>query len=357
MSMAALTLAGAAVLSASMLGWLKPASPWQDATGWNRLTREQRTAARPPLAAGMIVSASLPVLHPSADDAITTSNPQGLVWLGHAGFLLSQGSTRVLIDPNLNDHCSVARRQLAGPSLGTIDAQLNTIDTIDTIDAVLISHAHMDHLDLPTLRALAGNVHRLIVPQGAERYFTGDEWKTIEILPLAIDDSVTVGDFEITAVPAAHNGNRLHPFESNVLAAGYIVETSRPQLFYFAGDTARRNDFESIARSYLAQPSRDQAHRPTTAVLPIGAFSPRFPLADYHLSPEEAVDVGLLLGVDTVVPSHFGTFRLSLDRPDVALPRFAAEAERRGMHWQMPLLLGSDALSQPTAIALQVASR
>jgi L-ascorbate metabolism protein UlaG (beta-lactamase superfamily) len=109
------------------------------------------------------------------------------------------------------------------------------------------------------------------------------------------------------------------------LAVGYVIR-SGGEAIYYAGDTGARNDFDAIRERF----------RPRAAILPIGAYSPSWPLQRYHLSPEQAVEVGRRLAVETVIPCHFGTYMLSLDRPEAALPRFAAAAAAEDVRWVMP---------------------
>jgi L-ascorbate metabolism protein UlaG (beta-lactamase superfamily) len=106
---------------------------------------------------------------------------------------------------------------------------------------------------------------------------------------------------------------------------GWVVRAGGVALF-FAGDSGLGSHFQTIGNRY----------RPQLAILPIGAYAPAWPLRRYHLSPEDAVEAAARLGVELVIPAHFGTFRLALDRPDDALPRFARAAQERGLRWAMP---------------------
>lgn len=293
-------------------GWLGPrARPWEEATGWWEI------AAPPPPR----------VLIPLApDDAVY------LRWLGHAGFLLSWHGTRLLLDPHLGSRCTVSPRLLElPPGLG---ANGRGGASVPSVDAALISHAHYDHLDLATLRRVS-ELPRVLVPAGSEGYVRSLEARSTRVTGLAVGESRTVGALRVTAVPALHNGSRHHPLASRHLAVGWVVESGDVAV-YFAGDTGYGPHFAAIGERY----------RPAVAVLPIGAFSPAFPIGRVHLSPEQAVQAARDLAaggaVPRVVPSHFGTFVLSLDRPEAALPRFACAAEEAGVPWSMPALLGAE---------------
>lgn len=222
--------------------------------------------------------------------------PYQLEWLGHSGFLLTWHGLRLVVDPNLNDHCTLVPRLRPAPL---------RVDQLGTVDAVLITHAHADHLDRSTLDAIVSR--SWIIPLGCRTYLAGHE----PLSELGEEQSVDVGQLQITAVHAQHNGSRFHPFSSQAKALGYLVSDGQHSI-YFAGDTGWGDHFAAI---------RDHYH-PELAVLPIGAYSPAFPIGRYHLSPTQAVKAAQTLEVSMVVPCHFGTFRLAFDDPSYALPRF-----------------------------------
>jgi N-acyl-phosphatidylethanolamine-hydrolysing phospholipase D len=293
-----LALAVAAAFgSARGLGWLTAPSDWAEATGWSRIPPSQRPAPAP--------------LRPDSEEA-----PE-LRWLGHSGFALSWHGTRLLLDPNTSDRCTVARRVLE-PAVRPGD--------IGEVDAALISHAHFDHLDLPTLAALS-ELRSVVVPAGSEDLVASLARRGVEVIGIRPGQRVRVGGLEVEAVAAAHHGGRLHPLRSRRLAVGYVVRAGSTAVYY-AGDTGWRAPFAEIGR----------AHHPSIALLPIGSYAPAWPIGRQHLSPEQAAQAARELGVDLVIPCHFGTFRLALDRPDAALPRFAAAAQRLGVRWVMPEL-------------------
>jgi L-ascorbate metabolism protein UlaG (beta-lactamase superfamily) len=294
----ALGLAGASAWAAFELGWLSPPRGWAEATGWQSIPD--------------------PLLPPATP---LWQEPDGeapdLRWLGHSGFALSWRGTRLLLDPNTSARCAVAPRVMER----AIPAA-----RIFGVDAVLLSHAHFDHLDLRTLQALPAP-RTIVVPAGGERLVASLARGGVSIVGIRPGQQIEVGDLSVVAVPADHNGGRLHPLRSGRPAVGYVIRGGGSAIYY-AGDTGAGAPFERIARE----------HAPRAAVLPIGAYSPAWPIGLYHLSPAQAAAAARTLGVEVTVPSHFGTFRLSLDQPAAALPRFAVAARRLEVRWRMPRL-------------------
>jgi L-ascorbate metabolism protein UlaG (beta-lactamase superfamily) len=170
-----------------------------------------------------------------------------------------------------------------------------------------------------------------VVPAGSEGYIASLARRGTAVTGLDYGRALRIEALEVIAVAAAHNGSRAHPLPSRKRAAGYVVRAGGEAL-YFAGDTGWGPHFASVRRDY----------RPRLAILPIGAYSPAFPMRRYHLSPEDAVRAARTLGVERVVPCHFGTFALALDRPAAALPRFARAALGAGLSWTMPALAGTE---------------
>jgi L-ascorbate metabolism protein UlaG (beta-lactamase superfamily) len=298
-----LSAAAALALLGTHVDWFSSPRGWRRATGWDRIP-----AAELPAGGSLLAG--------------RRDEPE-IRWLGHAGFRIRWGDTVLLTDPNLSPWCTLSRRVLA-PTPEPLE--------IGPVDAVLISHAHFDHLDLPTLRSLV-SIGTLALPSGNEHVVADEKRLAARVLPLVAGDGFRVGELEVIAVPAAHNSGRLHPFATSSTGLGYVIRRADEAL-YFAGDTGFRNDFESIGRAY----------HPRIAILPIGAYAPRFPLSRYHLNPEEAVAAARRVGAELVIPAHFGTFTLSLDRPDLALPRFAHAAAAAELDWAMPRLLGAAGL-------------
>jgi L-ascorbate metabolism protein UlaG (beta-lactamase superfamily) len=277
------------------LGWGR-SGQWAEVTGWSQLSTEERAWAQQ-----------------GATDYLKLENAPHLEWLGHATLQVEWGGLSLLTDPVNSGRVKVAPRLFAEPVL--IDSE--------PVDAILISHAHMDHLDNATLARLPST--RLYLPAGSERFLTDAVRARHEVVPVQLWEPLRLGALEIIPVPAAHGGWR-YPWQRGLFACGYVVRQGEASL-YVAGDTAAGAPFAEIRSKYA----------PRYAVLPIGAYSPEWFLRCRHLNPEEALDVAAALGAEYVIPYHFGTFRLSLEPVDEPLRRFAQAALSREQKWFLRL--------------------
>ena len=245
-----------------------------------------------------------------------------VTWLGHATTLVQAGGLTVLTDPVFSQRASPLsflgpqRQQPAGIAL----AQL------PHIDLVLVSHDHYDHLDEPSVRALAaqpGGPPLFIVPLGLKPWLAArgihhavelDWWQTH-----------TVSGTEVMLTPAQHwSGRGLHDRLAS-LWGGFAVMSPDFHWFY-AGDTGYSRDFSDI-RTHLADRQRGGGF--DLALLPVGAYEPRWFMATQHVNPAEAVQIHRDLGARRSIGVHWGTFALTdeaLDQPprDLAAARQAA---------------------------------
>jgi L-ascorbate metabolism protein UlaG (beta-lactamase superfamily) len=205
------------------------------------------------------------------------SAPPGITFLGHSTVLIEVGGLRILTDPVLFDRVSLLRRVVS-----PLDPGLHA-----AIDLVLVSHLHLDHFDVPSLRMLGPDVE-LVVPSGAGRLLQRLGFANVN--ELAPGRELERGDVTITATPARHGGYR-PPFGPRAAAVGYLVETDGER-FYFAGDTDLFPGMADLAPIDIA-------------FLPIWGWGPW--LRSGHLNPETAADAVGLLRADFAVPIHWGT--------------------------------------------------
>lgn len=231
------------------------------------------------------------------------------LWLGHATVWLNIGGTTVAIDPVLGD-VPMYRRHTPLP---LPREELHA-------DLILITHAHYDHFDKPSvLELLKRNPETIVVaPQGFWRYMKGHVPRE-RCFELERWESLMAGGLFITLVPARHWSKRT-PFDTNkALWGGYVIQNSDHTVFH-AGDTAYGEHFGEIAERFAID----------EAFLPIGAYRPEAIMKDNHLSPPEAIRAFHDLGAATLIPIHYGTFRLSdepLDEPLEWFIRLIAHAQ------------------------------
>jgi L-ascorbate metabolism protein UlaG (beta-lactamase superfamily) len=180
------------------------------------------------------------------------------------------------------------------------------------LDAVLISHNHYDHLDLATLRTLAETRHpRFIVPVGCAKLLRDAGIGPVEELDWWA--SAERNGATIHCVPAIHFSART-PFDRNrALWCGYVIEQPGGAA-YFAGDTAFGDHFQAI---------RERFGAPRLALLPVGAYLPRWFMSPVHMGPEEALQAHRILEATASVAIHHGTFQLADDAVDEPRARLA----------------------------------
>ena len=178
-------------------------------------------------------------------------------------------------------------------------------EDLPRIDIVLLSHNHYDHLDLDTLRRLADRGQpQFIVPLGLVRLFRS--WNIGQVRELDWGDSVAVAGTTIHGMPALHFSARGLFDRNRTLWCGYVIE-ARGQALYFAGDTGFGEHFARI---------RERFGSPRLALLPIGAYEPRWFMSPVHMAPDEAVRAHEILGARTSIAIHHGTFQLADDGLD-----------------------------------------
>jgi L-ascorbate metabolism protein UlaG (beta-lactamase superfamily) len=178
---------------------------------------------------------------------------------------------------------------------------------------VLISHNHYDHLDLPTLRRLAavGN-STFIVPAGGARLLRSQKIGPVHELDWG--DALPRPGCTIHCVPAFHFSSRGIGDRNRSLWCGYMIE-SEQRLIYFAGDTAFGPHFGWI---------RERFGSPDLALLPIGAYQPRWVMSSVHMSPEEAIGAHKILQARISIAIHHGTFQLADEGLDTPRKQLAA---------------------------------
>ena len=236
-----------------------------------------------------------------------------VTWIGHASVLVQMEHVSFLTDPIWSNRPSPV--PFAGPSR-FVEPGLK-IDDLPPIDFVLISHNHYDHLDLPTLRALADRNPATVfyVPLGNGALLNQQGISNVEELDWG--QTHVYNDVTIACLPAQHWSKRSLTDERKALWSSWAV-IGEERRFYFAGDTGYFDGFKLIG----------EALGPFDLVaVPVGAYQPRAMMRESHMNPEEAVRAAIDLRANSAVAIHFGTFDLS-DEPLAEPPQRFSEAAK-----------------------------
>ena len=221
-----------------------------------------------------------------------------VTFVNHATFLLQTEGLNFLTDPVWSERVSPV--SFAGPRRHRAPGIL--FNDLPPVDAILLTHNHYDHLDIPTLKMLIDRDHpQIFCPLGLTRLLTKIGFKDIHELDWW--QQMEWNRVRIHCVPAQHFSAR-GPFDRDrTLWCGWIVKTSAGEI-YFAGDTGFGSLFEEIAREFR------NIH---VALLPIGAYEPEWFMGTIHMTPEQAVHAHAILGASVSIATHFGTFSLADD--------------------------------------------
>ena len=232
-----------------------------------------------------------------------------LTWIGHATFVQRLGGKLLATDPIWSRRIQIIPR-LCEPGVA--------LDRTPRIDVVTVSHAHYDHLDLPTLKRI-GPETLFVVPKDNGDILRGAGLD--KVVELEWWESHRVGELTITLVPAQHWSMRV-PWDRNKRLWGGFVYEGPEGTSYHAGDTAfSERVFREIGERF---PNIDWA------MLPIGAYEPVWFMQGQHMGPEEAGSAFEILGAKNLVAMHWGTFQLTdepLGEPPERIRRFFRERD------------------------------
>lgn len=239
-----------------------------------------------------------------------------LTFVNHITFLLQFRGLNVLTDPVYSERVSpfhnLGPKRVRDPGLA--------FDDLPPIQLVLISHNHYDHLDIETLlRLQATHAPRFVTSLGNRAFLA-------EFGIHAVDDldwwqSVELSGATVTLTPAQHWSSRRPRNRNRTLWGGFVVSSAGCRV-YFAGDTGYGPHFRTV---------RERFGRMDVALLPIGAYEPRWFMSDQHMNPDDAVRAHLDLDPRVSVGTHFGCFQLTDEGIDAPLRDLAVARQTHGV--------------------------
>ncbi len=227
-------------------------------------------------------------------------------WLGHSTVLLEIDGMRVITDPVLSRRIGVyvgvgniGPRRLTDPGL--------TAKQLPPVDLILLSHAHMDHFDIPTLRRLENPRTTVVTALHTSDLLRVRKYRRVQ--ELAWNEHVQVGSLRIQALQVRHWGARMVT-DRHRGYNGYLIESQESkQRIVFGGDTAYTTAFREV--------------RADVAIMPIGAYDPWI---HHHCSPEQAWRMSCDMGADLFLPIHHQTFPLGREGFYEPIERFVDAA-------------------------------
>jgi L-ascorbate metabolism protein UlaG (beta-lactamase superfamily) len=248
---------------------------------------------------------------PGLDGAVAV-----VTFIGHATFLIQTAAGNILTDPMYSERASPMK--VAGPR--RVRQPAVPFDSLPPISTVLLSHNHYDHCDLHALRVLAERFDPIVVtPLGNGALVRSAGIRRVQELDWWQEAKAAA--WPITLTPAHHFSAR-GPFDRNrALWGGFALTVDRTRI-YFAGDSAYSPLFADI---------RHRIGPLDLALLPIGAYEPRWFMKAVHMNPAEAVQAHLDLGAPESIGMHFGTFQLTTEGIDEPLRALEETRAARGV--------------------------
>ena len=235
---------------------------------------------------------------------------QTITWIGHSTFFIQKCGLNILTDPVWAKRMGISKR-MTEPGL--------RMDELPDIDVVLISHAHYDHLHIPTLKQLKGNP-LFIIPEGLA--YLMKRHGITHFIELAWYEKHIIGQLEVHFVPAKHWTRRLLWDTNTSHWGGFVLQTEHDtQSVYYAGDSGYFRGFKEIGERFTIH----------TALMPIGAYDPEWFMHPSHVTPEEAIQAFLDVKAKVFIPMHYGTFMLADDTAKEALDRLQAYWQQKNL--------------------------
>ena len=234
------------------------------------------------------------------------SHDLAATWIGHATVLLRVGSTTILTDPVFSNRIGIGLGLMTGGPRRLLAPAL-ALDELPRIDLILISHAHFDHLDRPTLNRFDKSIPVVSSHHNADLIH---DLGFANVTELQWSQEVAIGSLRLTAVEVRHWGARTFHDHHRGYSA-FLIESAEHRVLY-GGDTAHCDSFMKLGKVDLA-------------ILGIGGYDPYI---HCHATPEQAWDMANQVRADYVLPMHHSTFRLSFEPAGEPMQRLIAAAGR-----------------------------
>lgn len=262
---------------------------------------------------GRVPKQPLPVVKPNLQNSAASSAIQ-YNWLGHSSILLEMEGKRILLDPVFSERISPS--QSFGPK--RFHPNPLPLEQLPQIDLVLISHNHYDHLDKLVIDHFKNSKFHFIVPLGNKNLLIKWGVKRENVTELDWWREYDTGGLKIVSTPARHGSGRgfLLSDRDKALWTSWTILGENYRVF-FSGDTGMTLEFSEVGEKYGPF---------DVTFIKIGAYSEMW--AEYHLNPEEAVRVHIMLKGNQLVPIHWGTFDLGLHHWQEPIERLIAAAEK-----------------------------
>ncbi len=237
--------------------------------------------------------------------------PPSVTWVGHSTFAIQDGGEVFVTDPHWGPRALLPPRK-SPPGI--------PLQAVPPAACALLSHNHYDHLDTWTVDRLPKSV-RWFVPLGVRPWFKGRRKSAdLEVVELDWWQSAPHGRFTVTCLPAQHWSNRLDVGRNASLWCSWLL-TGGERSYYFAGDSGYFHGFREIGRRFGPI---------DVALLPIGAYEPRWFMRPQHMNPAEALRAFQDLGARHMVGMHWGAFDLTDEPVDLAPRVLREEVDRAG---------------------------
>ena len=256
-----------------------------------------------------------------------------VTYIGHATLLIEIGGKRLLTDPNFD--------QALGKFLPRVSAPGIALEALPKLDAILLTHAHADHLSFDSLDALPVDIP-LFAPPAIAKWLGRQGYS--HAVPLAPGDALDVDDIKIRAASATHKGNRYGVDRWRSAANMYLIDTKQTSVF-FAGDTALMPDTTHLVENHLSSTGRSL----DVALLPIGHapwWKPGFRKG--HLTSNDALTLFERLKARYLIPYHWGTFDHVTSTAFDAIDRLRAALRDHPLHPAVKILEPGTTFVLPT---------